>query len=231
MRGHIAKNQFAYSIVLSMFQSIALGIYLAIYSDRVIKGSSLIGAFDELKRYNFLLVIVLILFFCQIIVGFWGRKHEAKNKERLINSILKAACNTLVYPRTELHIRAIITICDYKKGKRKTVYSYNIESDPERTAELDIDFGVTGQAIIRKIPVAEELPLNHVATYSVENGRYIAPDLKCVLAAPIFSINHPDQVIGVLAFDSVETLHVMQFDSRKSKEIAQMWADALSHLI
>lgn len=214
-----------------MIQSIMLGIYLAIYSDRIIKGDTLIVAFINLKYFNIFLAVSTILTFLQIYLGFLGKKQDEGEKEQLVNSILQAACNSLIYPNSNLHIRAIITKCDYKNKIRKTCYAYNIESNPERTAIYDLDFGVTGQAILKKIPIAEALPENHVSTYSEENGKYVDPDLKCVLAAPIFSAFDKSHVIAVLAFDSCETLQKMKFDTKKSREIAQMWADALTHII
>lgn len=214
-----------------MIQSIMLGLYLAVYSDRIINGDSLIAALINLKYFNLFLALYAILFLFQVYLGFWERKQNESEKEKLVNSILKAACNTLIYPNSNLHIRAIITMCDYKRKIRKTYYAYNIESNPERTAVYDLDFGVTGQAILKRIPIAEALPENHVNTYSEKNRKYVDPDLKCVLAAPIFSAHDKSQVIAVLAFDSNETLKNMKFDTKKSREIAQMWADVLTHIV
>lgn len=208
-----------------------LGIYLAIYSDKIINGASLIDAFINLKGYNAFLAISAALSFLQVYLGILERKQNESEKEQIINSILKAACNTLIYPKSSLHIRAIITVCDFKRKIRKTCYAYNIESDPERTATYDLDFGVTGQAISSKIPVAKSLSEDHISTYSGENGKYVDSNLKCVLAAPIFSAHDKDKVVAVLAFDSYETLQKMKFDTKKSREIAQMWADVLTYII
>ena len=208
-----------------------LGIYLAMCSDKIIKGASLIDALINLKGYNTFLVISVMFSMLQIYLGVLESKQNESEKEQIINSILKAACNTLIYPKSTLHIRAIITVCDFKKKIRKTCYAYNIESDPERTATYDLDFGVTGEAISSKIPIAKSLSEDHISTYSDKNGKYVDPDLKCVLAAPIFSAQNKDKVIAVLAFDSYETLQKMKFDTKKSREIAQMWADVLTHII
>lgn len=214
-----------------MLLSVLLGIYLTVYSDRIIKGDNLVKAFLNSGYSNLLLLFSVILFFSQIYLGILERKQTESETEKLVNSILKAACNTMVYPNTNLHIRAIVTVCDYTKKIRKTCYSYNIESDPERTAIYDLDFGVTGQAIAKKIPIAEALLDNHISTYSEQNAKYVDPDLKCVLAAPIFSAYDRSKVIAVLAFDSDETLQKMKFDTKRSREIAQMWADTLTHVI
>lgn len=231
MKNHLANNRITYSIIISIVQSIALGVYLAVYSDKIINGETPLQAFLVVGRHNILLLIAVLLFAFQIYFGFLERDQESNKKEKLVNSILKASCNTLIYPHSNLHIRSIVTVCDYKKRTRTTRFSYNIESAPERTATYDIDFGTTGQAVLKKIPVAEALPANHISTYSERNGKYVEPDLKCVLAAPIFSLQNRSMVIAVLAFDSTESIEKMKFNTRKSKEIAQMWADVLAHII
>lgn len=231
MREHISRNLVIYNILLSLFQSFVLGIYLAIYTDKLIKGSTFLQGFISCGYYNILFAISIILLIMQIKVGMINKSHEKNQKEILINEILKSACKTLVYPDTHHSIRSCVTICNYKTGKRVTRYSYNLEADPERTAIVDIDFGITGDAIKRKVPVAGGLRENHMDDYPPNNGKYICPDIRCVLAAPIFSKKNQREVIGVLAFDSFETLEEMKFNTHQSKEIAQMWADILSDLI
>lgn len=231
MKEHICRNQATYSILLSLFQSIILGIYLAIFSNFFIKENALFKGFMSCGYYNILFVFSIIIILIQVKIGMINKYHEETRRELLINGILRSACQTLIYPETNQCIRACVTICDYKTGKRSTKYSYNLEADPERTAVVDIDFGITGDAIERKAPVAAGLSKNHMNDYSPENKKCICPDIRCVLAAPIFSKKNRNEVIGVLAFDSFETLSKMKFDSHKSKEIAQMWADTISDLL
>lgn len=231
MEEHMQKNLTTYNILLSLLQSIILAVYLAIYASFIIDGKSLIEGFLSCKYYNILFGVSIIIFVLQVRVGMINGTYEATRKERLINEILKSACTTLIYPETNHYIRACVTICDYKTGKRATKYSYNLEADPERNAVVDIGFGITGDAIKRKVPVAGGLSENHMKDYSPENGKYICPDIRCVLAAPIFSKKNRSEVIGVIAFDSFETLEEMKFNSHKSKEIAQMWADTITNLL
>ena len=231
MKEHIRRNQSTYNILISLLLSIVLGVYLAIYADKLIKGNTLVSGIFSCGYYNILLIIGITLIIFQIKVGTINKIYEETKKEALINEILKSACKTLVYPDVHHNIRSCVTICDYKTGKRSTKYSYNLEADPERTAVVDINFGITGDAIKRKIPVAGGLSENHMDDYSSENGRYICPDIRCVLAAPIFSKKIRSQVIGVVAFDSFETLEEMKFETHQSKEIAQMWADIISNLL
>lgn len=231
MKRHFINNHIVYNIVISMMQSTILGVYLAIFSDKIIKGITFINAFFELKYYNIFLLVSIVLFILQICFGILERTQQSNNKEDIINSILKASCNTLVYPNSKLHIRAIITVCDYKNQVRTTRYSYNIESAPERTATYDLYFGVTGKAVKNKASLSDSVSYDSIITSSPQNAQYVDPDLKCVLAAPIYSLKSRDKVIAVLAFDSIEPLEKIKFNTRKSKEIAQMWADVLSHVI
>lgn len=231
MKEHIIRNQTTYNILLSLFQSFVLGIYMAVYSDKILKGRTLIQGFFDCRYYNIIFVVSIILVILQIKVGFINKIHELTRKEMLINKMLKSACKTLIYPNVNHNIRSCVTICDYETGKRETRYSYNLEADPERTAVVDIYFGITGDAIKKKIPVAGGLSENHMDEYSPENGRYICPDIRCVLAAPIFSQKNRNNVIGVVAFDSFNTIDEMKFNTHQSKEIAQMWADIISYIL
>ena len=82
-----------------------------------------------------------------------------------------------------------------------------------------------------KASLSDSVSYDSIITSSPQNAQYVDPDLKCVLAAPIYSLKSRDKVIAVLAFDSIEPLEKIKFNTRKSKEIAQMWADVLSHVI
>ena len=52
-----------------------------------------------------------------------------------------------------------------------------------------------------------------------------------MLAAPIFSNRNREKVVGILAFDSMESIEKMKFDTDKSKEIAQSWADIFTNIV
>jgi hypothetical protein len=225
------KHKFLYTTISSFGQAIFLGFYINFFSTEFEKNN--IKSFQTLGAWNILLFLTIGLLIFNIWIESADKSHQSKNRTQIINKILENACKALVSPNhnNSKHIRAIITICDYKKGKRKTTYSYNISASPERTAEYDIYFGVTGKAIRDKVVVAEELPNDHIDSYPERHKVFVDSKLKCVLAAPIFSLNNPDDVVGVLAFDSQNNLKTLKFDTSESKEIAQSWADILSHLM
>lgn len=227
----LTKNKATYSLIASVIESIVLGIYLSMISDKFIKGNNVWTAISLLEWYNLLAVVFIALFVFQIYLSLLEKKSGNDEKKQLIDNMLQAACSSIIYPNNALHIRSIITVCDYKNWKRTTVYAYNIESDPERTATYDLTFGVTGEAVKQKVPVARALPPNHIETYSPENAQFVEKDLRCVLAAPIFSKNKKGEVVAVLAFDSFEPIENIQFNTRKSRELAQMWADIFSRIL
>ena len=126
MKTHIIKNRVIYSIIITGIQTILVGILVALYSNELINGNDLLESFNNSKRYFFLLLVVLTLFLFQVYLGIIERNHIMTEKEQIVNDILRAACFSLLYPHNNLHIRAIITVCDYKNNIRKTKYYYNI---------------------------------------------------------------------------------------------------------
>ena len=231
MKWIIIKYKVIFITILSIMETIILGIYLSLIANKIGEGYSLFASIQKVTNsyiYIFVLIICLIL---QIYIEQMMKNHSRKSKEELVNSILKVACDSFVYPHSNYNIRAIITVCDYRRSKRKTVYSYNILASPEKFAEYDLYFGITGEALKKKIPIAQALNDDHIETYDEETKNYVEPRLKCVLAAPIFSNRNREKVVGILAFDSMESIEKMKFDTDKSKEIAQSWADIFTNIV
>jgi len=204
---------------------------LSLIAGKIGDGHSLIESIQEVKNSYIYICILIICLILQIYIEQLMKKYTKKSKEELVNSILKVACDSFIYPHSNYNIRAIITVCDYKRLKRKTAYSYNILTSPEKFAEYDLYFGITGETIKKKIPIAQALSDNHMETYDERTKAYVEPRLKCVLAAPIFSNRDHERVVGVLAFDSMESIEKMKFDTDKSKEIAQSWADIFTNIV
>lgn len=227
MKNFLLNNKRKLDLLLSVIQSLILGIYLSLIATNLSLGHTLITSIIKEKNSWIYLTISVLTFIFQFWLAQESETAETNHKMRLINSILEEACRSLVYPG-KLHIRAIVTKCDYKKKKRKTVYGYNIGISPERFAEYDIDFGITGKAFKSRRPIAESLPDDHINSYSKHHASLVEPRLKCVLAAPIFSQKDSSKVVAILAFDSTESLERMKFNSDSSKKIAQGWADIIS---
>lgn len=230
MKEHLVRYEKAYCTIVACIQAVMLGLYLNHFGKEFENSNDLFRTLLEIKGWNILLGVVLLLLVFQIWINVASKHLLKSSKEQVINKILEAACNALIYPHMKRHIRAIVTICDYKKQTRRTIYSFNIEADPERTAEYDLYFGVTGETVRRMIPLASKLDEEHVKEHSVMLRNTVVENLKCVLAAPILD-RAGKKVVAVIAFDSCETIETMKFDTNISKRIAQSWADILSVLI
>lgn len=231
MKSILRKYKAAISIFLSIIESVLLGIYLSLIANKLELGNSFLESINQIKNTYLYIIFIILCLFAQIYIEQQIKQYDKKEKEELVNSMLKVACDSFVYPHNNYNIRAIITLCDYKRNKRKTIYSYNILASPERFAEYDLFFGVTGEAIKNKVPVAQSLREDHMDEYDEQTRMYVESRLKCVLAAPIFSNRNKEKVIGVLAFDSINDIEKMKFSTDKSKEIAQSWADIFTNII
>lgn len=233
MQEFIKKNYKVILALSSFLIVIFIGIYVNLLTTELnVPNTNFIEAVKKLNLWNILLIFSLFLYLYQIRVSKLPYNSIIEKKKQIIEDILRAACISLIYPNLDLHIRAVITICDYVQSIRITKYSYNIEADPERTAIFPIDFGVTGEALMKRAAVAKPLSRAHKATYPENVKDVIADPLKCVLAVPIFdSRNERAPVIGILAFDSFENITTVGFSNRESYKIAQMWADLISKLI
>lgn len=218
------------NVILSLISLIITSIYFSLISNNMSSGSSFWKSLNMIPgSYLYILGIAACLVL-QYYMDYSVEKKDDNKKKEVIEAILQNACKAFTYPH-RYHIRAIITICDYKNNTRKSTYSYNISASPEREAVYDLNFGVTGEALRRKIPIAVELPENHIETYDERHKLIVEERLRSILAVPIFSKSKPDEVIAVLAFDSMETLDRMKFNSDRSKELGQSWADIISEII
>jgi len=195
-------------------------------------GSDLPSTLEDLGMWNLLPFVAMGILALNLYIGALPSLSLNRVRKQLIEDILASACRSLIRPNFSRHIRAIITICDYRQGCRRTTYTYNVRADPERTASFPFDFGVTGEAYTVKAAVARELPDNHLETYSPEIRPLIYPQLRCVLAVPLFNPLDPaGRLLGILAFDTAESMQTMRFDNREVKDLAQSWGDLISQLL
>jgi hypothetical protein len=152
--------------------------------------------------------------------------------DELIQDILAAASQSILFPHKSKHLRAIVTVRDGTTGRRVTRYAFNTAPDPERVASFPLFFGVTGEAYKTRSVVLHELPADHVSSYEDEVQPLIFPDLRTVLAAPLLQSNDPnDEPLGVLAFDSVLPPSKLFFDHPEARQLAQLWADIVAKLL
>lgn len=189
-------------------------------------------AIKALGLYNFLPFILIILIVVQVILSTRPYRTMGKIQRFLVNKILETACKSLIHPHETRHIRAIVTLVDYSdrtNPKRKTAYTYNAEADPERYGVYPVDFGITGEAFKMKSVIVKELPKKHYETYDENTKKNVLPQIRTIMAAPIYSDDH--QLIGILAFDSTLSLATVKFDTNHARSIAQSWADILGFII
>lgn len=186
----------------------------------------------NLGWWNILLVGALALLVVQTYAHLVPRKTLTERARKLIENVLQFACASLTYQYKSFNIRAIITLINNDGKTRTTRFSYNVKPDPERTATFPLEFGVTGEAIINRKVVVRELPSDHMKTYPPEVRRLILPELKWVLAAPVYLPEKSEAgPVGVLAFDSTEWLSKIGFDSRRAMDVAQAWADLIGDIL
>lgn len=230
----VLRNFVLTQSILSFMNLFFIGIYINILTIKIYTNpiNKLIEVMWSLGSWN----ILLIMGFGSIILHIYLLSIPQDTVKRigskLIESVLEAACSSLIYHRKDLSIRAIVTLVDKSSRTRTTRFSYNIRPDPERTATFPIEFGVTGEAIINRMVVAKELPEDHMNTYPLKIRRLILPELKCVLAAPIYLPEDREAgPIGVLAFDSTDPISKSNFDSRQAKDVAQAWADIVGTIL
>ena len=227
-----------------LFQSIQVVITLAIamisafYINLITnqyplgKGQHLSDVIKTLGLYNFLPFALVILIFVQVVLSTRPYRTMGKIQRFLVNKILENACKSLIHPHETRHIRAIVTLVDFSdktNPKRKTAYTYHAEADPERYGVYPVGFGITGEAFQMKSVIVKELPKEHYDLYDENTKKNVLPQIKTVMAAPIYSDNH--KLIGILAFDTTLPLSTVKFDTNLARSIAQSWADILGFII
>lgn len=226
------KNTSELLTIITLLVACITGLYINLLTNKI-DNKTFRATIIELSWWNLLILIVVVLVLLQNYIQNIPKKYLTQKKDSLISLILEAACNTLIYPETTLHIRAIVTLCcDDKTGQRETKYTFNAESDPERVAAYPNEFGITGEAFTKKSVVIKQLKVTHHKTYGDETKKHILPQVRTILAAPLLKSNNiKDEPLGVLAFDSINTIEELKWNKIQVRKIAQEWADILSKLL
>jgi hypothetical protein len=186
----------------------------------------------HMGSWNLLMLAAAALLITQYRVNRYIERRLSIGADSLIQEVLVAASKSLVFPHTNKHIRAIVTVRVGNTGRRVTRYTYNTGPDPERVASFPLYFGVTGEAYKTRSTILLELPTDHISTYEEEVQPLILPELRTVLAAPLLQSNDPkDEPLGVLAFDSVLTPDRLFFHRPEARQLAQSWADIIAKLL
>jgi hypothetical protein len=217
------------AVIVAFYINLITGFYL---EQGKIEGVSLFDILKELRWWNLLGMVIILLFCFQIYTSKLSKRFINSNINGIINLILEAACQSLIYPETQNHIRAIITLRIGNSGMRRTKYTYNASSDPERIAEYPNQFGITGEAFRTRSVILRQLPTDHHNTYNQRTKDNVLPKIKTILAAPILdSENSHEMPLGVLAFDSILAIRTLKWNHDEARKIAQEWADVIARII
>jgi len=226
----LKHNQTILTITLILISGL-IGLYINWFTKQP-DNNTFISNIQNLSWKNLLLVLTVALLVFHVHTLNVPKKITKSKQKSLVSSILESASKSLIYPNLDLHIRAIVTVCDNKTNKRVTCYNYNTESDPERVAEFEKEFGVTGEAFTKKSVVLKQLKATHHKDYDTRTQNNVLPQIKTVLAAPILKSNNTeDEPFGILAFDSMQTIQELYWNKREIRTIAQEWADILSEIL
>ena len=226
----IQSIQFILTLIIAMISAFYINLITNQYP--LSEGQNLLVIIKSLGIYNILPLSLIILIYIQIVLSIQPYRTMGKIQNYLVNKILENSCKSLIHPHETRHIRAIITLVDFSdknNPRRKTAYSYNAEADPERYGVYPADFGITGEAFKTKSVIVKELPKEHHEMYDENTKKNVLPQIKTVMAAPIYS--ETQKLIGILAFDTTLALSTVKFNSNLARSIAQSWADIIGFII
>jgi len=216
------------TLITAFYVNLITGLYLECSREK--KG--LIIVLQELTWWNLLGLTIVLLFFFQIYLSSFEKRYIKSNINEIVHLILKAACESLIYPENQKHIRAIVTIRDGDSGIRKTKFEYNASCDPERIAEYPNEFGVTGEAFRTRSVILKQLSVDHHHKLNKNIKDNVLPKVKTILAAPILDpVNTDELPLGVLAFDSMLAICTLRWNHDQVRRIAQYWADVIAKII
>lgn len=227
----VIRHRTIVTLVLSFVVASAGGVYVNMWTTALASDPSIATCAKTVGRWHIMVLVAALAMFAQYRISSVEDSRYANLAGRLIDEVLAAASRSLVFPRKNRNLRAIVTIADQSHETRTTRYAYHVEPDPERTATFPIYFGITGEAMRDRRVVVQGLEPDHVSGYDPITAPKILPDLRSVLAAPLYSFGDQSrETIGVLAFDSVNTVKELQLDNREMIELAQAWADIVAVL-
>lgn len=168
---------------------------------------------------------------------------------RLIIGQLRAACNAMkAIVGTDKHLRANVFLPS-GHGNVKIFYQFNMDTDSDRELEFPIDAGVTGRCWNERKPQiadlaevrrkAQEDPSYLMRTWKFrpQEQAAVRQTIQSLLSVPILDPADYEQpvytgtLIGVLNFDSDNTIEEVGFNKEEVVEIAIQYAEFVANLL
>ncbi len=168
---------------------------------------------------------------------------------RMIVLQLEGACNAIKsVAGSNKHLRANVFLPS-GGGKVKIFYQYNMDTDPDREFEFAIDAGVTGRcwqekklqlgdlAEVRDLAQADPGYLMRKWKFRPQDQAAVRPTLQSLLSLPIFDptdynpSTNTGSLIGVLNFDSDNTIKEIGFNKGEVVEVGKKYAEVIANLL
>ena len=178
-----------------------------------------------------------------------SKPPRPKPPQRVVRLPLKAACNAIkAVVGADKHLRANVFLPS-GRGKIKIFYQFNMDEDQDREFEIDMDAGVTGRCWNeRKIQLVDLADVSRMANqdpdYLMKEWKFrpqeqavVRRSLQSLLSVPIFdprdydSSTNTGTLIGVVNFDSDNTIEDIGFNREEVVEIAKHHAEVIAHLL
>ncbi len=159
--------------------------------------------------------------------------------ENIVAELLRAAALSVLQvaqPKLQ-HIRTNIMIPDEEQKRLLIRFHYGfVPEDQDKNIVVTVGTGCAGQAWLQGTLICGDLTQQppagmgrHWGMPAVE-AQKVRPSLRCVLSIPIVSPSSKER-IGLLNFDSDNTMSEMKFDDKAALQIAYCFADAVGLIL
>lgn len=229
----IRQNKANLQLVLSFFTAFFASIYVNLLTNGFQQGN-IIPAIYSLGWNNIWGMATLLTFLLQIGIASL-EEVPIVDREKSLKILLEAAARSIAYPHDVegLDIRIFCHIADKNiKALRPQAKWTHHYSDDDITAipysGTGADKFIISKAFNKKRIIAENLPLDHISDYPEELKTQIKPQIRCVLAAPIWGFDNPSSTpLGTISIDSIKPLQETGFDTSDAKDIIKLIAECV----
>jgi hypothetical protein len=185
----------------------------------------------------FLALLVLVASVPSLAARVNRLQQGRRASELCIKRVLQACAYAFGYP--DLHIRANIMRFSPDRQRRHVQHStgFNMNKDSDCDLEIDVNAGVSGQAVLNRKPAIGDISLPLLpggpdwGLRDSEKAK-VRPTLKSILSVPVFNPADPEgRLLGTLQVDSDLPLIESAFGDEQKRQIAERFADVVSLLL